>query len=139
MKIMFPAKIIKDKSGMFFVRFMDLEEAVTEGETLEEALFNAREVLTLTLESRMDESMEIPFPREVSEENIHVIAPAARVQAAYLVHHARGKKSMADLARALETSWPAVKRLENPRHSPTLKILEKTAATLGKKLILSFE
>ncbi len=81
MKTMFPAKIIRDKSGMFFVRFMDLEEAVTEGETLEEALFNAREVLTLTLESRMEEGMEIPFPREVSEGNIYLIAPAAIILA----------------------------------------------------------
>ncbi len=139
MKTLFPAKMELDESGMYFVRFLDLEEAVTEGETLEEALFNAREVLTLTLEARMDEGMDIPFPSEIADEKIHLIAPAARVQAAFLVHHCRGDKSLADLARALETSWPAVKRLENPHHSPTLKILEKAAASLGKKLVLSFE
>ena len=139
MKPIFPARIYQDETGRFFVRFPDLDEAVTEGETSEEALFNAQEVLTLTLESRLIEGIDIPDPQDISGSDIHFIAPAARVQAALLIHRARGNRSMADLARALETSWPSVKRLENPRHSPTIKILEKAANTLGKKLILSFE
>ena len=135
----FPARVQVDESGMYFVQFLDLSEAITEGKTLEEALFNAQEVLTLTLESRLDEGIDIPDPQDASDDQIHYIAPAARVQAALLIHHARGDRSMADLARALETSWPAVKRLENPHHSPTIKVLEKAATTLGKRLILSFE
>jgi antitoxin HicB len=139
MKTVFPAHIEPDESGRYFVRFLDLAEALTEGETLEEALFNAREVLTLTLEARLAEGMDLPIPGESTGENVHGITPAARVQAAYLVHRNRGDRSLADLARALETSWPAVKRLEDPHHSPTLKMLERTAASLGKKLVLSFE
>ncbi|CAN2042695.1 antitoxin HicB [Candidatus Magnetomoraceae bacterium gMMP-15] len=139
MKSVFPARIERDKSNMFFVQFLDLEEAITDGETLEEALFNAQEVLTLTIESRLDENLEIPFPQQQDADNIYFITPAARVQAALLVHQARGKRSIADLARTLGTSWPAAKRLEDPHHSPTLKRLEKAAATLGKRLVLSFE
>ncbi len=139
MKPFFPARIEQDEKGMFFVQFINLEEAITDGETLEEALFNAQEVLTLTIESRLDEGIEISPPMKVTGDNIHYIAPAARVQAALLVHHARGNRSMADLARALGTSWPAAKRLENPRHSSTLKALDKAAAALGKRLILNFE
>jgi antitoxin HicB len=37
----------------------------------------------------------------------------------------------AELARSLETSWPSAQRLENPRHSPTLRQQEQGAA-LGK-------
>jgi antitoxin HicB len=61
------------------------------------------------------------------------------VQAALLVRQARGDRSLAELARALETSWPAAKRLENPRHYPTMKQLEKAAAAMGKRLVLTFE
>ncbi len=139
MKPIYAAKITKDEDGYFFVSFPDFDEAVTDGETMEEALFNAQEVLTLTLESRMDEGMEIPEPHRYKGKDLHYLAPAARVQAALLVHNARGNRSLADLARALETSWPSAQRLENPHHSPTLKMLDKAAATLGKKLILSFE
>ena len=124
MKSAFPARIKKDKSKIFFVQFLDLDEAITDGETLEEALFNAQEVLTLTIESRLDENIEIPLPQQEEADNIYFIAPAARVQAALLVHQARGNRSIADLARALGTSWPAAKRLEDPRHSPTLKIVK---------------
>lgn len=139
MKPVYPAEITKDEKGFFFVRFPDFDEAITDGESLEEALFNAQEVLTLTIEGRMDEGINIPDPQQASGKNIHFIAPAARVQAALLVHRARGNRSLADLARALETSWPSAKRLEDPHHSPTLKMLDRAAATLGKRLVLSFE
>jgi antitoxin HicB len=46
---------------------------------------------------------------------------------------------MSQIARALETSWPAAQRMENPKHWPTLRQLEKAAAALGKRLVLSFE
>jgi antitoxin HicB len=139
MKPVYPAEITQDEKGFFFVRFLDFDEAVTDGESMEEALFNAQEVLTLTIEGRMDEGIDIPDPRQTTGKTVHFIAPAARVQAALLVHRARGNRSLADLARALETSWPSAKRLEDPHHSPTLKMLDRAAATLGKRLILSFE
>jgi antitoxin HicB len=137
MKIVYPAIITKDKGGRYLVTFPDLPEAVTEGETMEEALFNASEVLTLTLEGRAEEGMEIPTPSTIK--NAHEIAPSARVQAALLLRMSRGKKKVADIARALHTSWPSISRLEDPTHWPSLKQLEKVAATLGKRLVLNLE
>ncbi len=46
---------------------------------------------------------------------------------------------MSELAPALETSWPSAQRLEDPKHWPTLRQLEKAASALGKRLVLSFE
>ena len=139
MKIEYPAQITQEKDGIFFVSFPDIEEAVTQGETLEEALFNATEVLSLTLEYRLDEGMELPEPSTVTGEDIYLIPPDVKVQAALLIRKAREGRSLADLARILETSWPSVKRLENPHNSPTLKMIDKAAAALGKRLVLSFE
>jgi len=139
MKIEYPARITKEEDGIFFVSFPDIHEAMTQGETLEEALFNASEVLTLTMEYRLDEDQKIPEPSIIKGRHIHLISPDAKVQAALLVRKARAEKSLADLARALETSWPSVKRLENPHNSPTLKMIDKAAAALGKRLVLSFE
>jgi len=139
MKIEYPARIEKDADGIFFVSFPDIEEAVTQGETLEEALFNASEVLTLTMEYRLDENRDIPDPSPDRGKHIYQIAPAAKVQAALLIRKARADKSIADLARNLETSWPSAKRLEDPHNSPTLKMIDRAAAVFGKKLVLSFE
>lgn len=139
MKIEYPARIIQDEDDVLFVSFPDIDEAMTQGETLEEALFNASEVLTLALEYRLDEDQEIPEPSSVTGDDIHLVSPDARVQAALLIRKSRSGRSLAELARALGTSWPSVKRLENPHNSPTLKMIDKAAAALGKRLVLSFE
>jgi antitoxin HicB len=60
-------------------------------------------------------------------------------QAAFLIRQARGERSFAELARALETSWPVAKKLEDPKHWPTLRALDRTAAALGKRLVLVME
>ena len=138
MKIVYPAIIKKQKDKRYFVKFPDLKEAVTEGQTLQEALFNAVEVLTLTLEGRIDEGMEIPNPSKVKK-SWHGITPSARVQAALLMRFSKGKHTTAEIARMLETSWPAVARLEDPHHWPSLRQLERTAAVLGKSLVISLE
>ena len=61
MKIQYPASITK-MGGEYLVRFPDFAEALTDGITLEEALFNAAEVLTVTLEGRVAEGIKIPSP-----------------------------------------------------------------------------
>lgn len=140
MNFEYPANIEKGADKRYFVSFIDFEEAVTEGETLEEALFNASEVLNLTIEGRFDEKLNIPSPSRLrSNRNVYYIAPAARVQAALLFKFARKNRSVADIARALGTSWPAVSRLEDPHHTPSLRQLEKVASALGKRLIINFD
>jgi antitoxin HicB len=140
MNILYPAKIMFNKNDQrYTVTFYNLPEAITEGETLEEALINASEVLTLTLEGRLDEGMVIPTPSQKTTKDTYYIAPSARVQAAILIRLSRGKQSIAELARALDSSWPAISRLENPRHWPSLRQLERTATALGKRLVLSLE
>ncbi|MDR0996301.1 MAG: hypothetical protein LBL69_01400, partial [Zoogloeaceae bacterium] len=59
------------------------------------------------------------------------------IQAALLLRQARGNRTYADLARALETSWDVAKRLENPRHWPSLRALDRAATALGCQLVLS--
>ena len=65
MNIRYPAIIEHQAEGGFTVSFPDLDEAITEGDSLEEALFNAADVLTLTLESRIDEGKNIPMPSSI--------------------------------------------------------------------------
>ncbi len=139
MKIEYPAKIIQDEDGNYVVQFLDLEEVFTEGSDLEEALFNASEVLSLCLEQRIADKKEIPEPSEKKGKEIYMVIPETGVQAAILIRKARGNNSLAALARALETSWPSVQRLENPKTSSTLKMIDKAANAYGKRLVLSFE
>lgn len=140
MNILYPATIKYSKNdGRYTVKFIDLPEAITEGENIKEALANASEVLTLSLEGRLDEGMKIPLPTTTKRKNIHIFAPSARVQAALLIKFAKGKHTKAELARKLATSWPAISRLEDPHHWPSLRQLEKVLSAMGKRLIISVE
>jgi len=138
MEIRYPALIEPQTDGTFMVQFVDLPDTFTEGGSLDEAVFNATEVLSGMLGWRMDEGREIVAPT-LNLKDAHYIAPDAKTQAALLLRLARGDRSFADLARALETSWPVAKRLEDPKHWPSLRTLDRAAAALGKRLVLSFE
>ena len=138
MEIRYPATVTEQADGSFLVSFIDLPDTFTEGKTKEEAVFNASEVLSGMLAWRLDEAKDVPAP-SLQVEGAQYIAPDAKTQAAMLLRLARGERSLSDLARALETSWPAAKRLENPSHWPSLKTLDRAAAALGKRLVLVLE
>lgn len=137
MDIRYPATVEQESDGVFLVRFVDLGDTFTEGQTLEEALFNAVEVLSAMLAWRLDEAKDVPAPSQNVQGAVYV-APDAKTQAAML-RLARGERTLSDLARALQTSWPAAKRLKDPIPWPSLKMLDRAAAALGKRLVLALE
>lgn len=134
--IRYAAILEPQRGGGFTVTFPDIPEVVTEGDDRDSALFNAAEALTLALEQRLEDGDSLPAPTR--RKGATWIEPAAAVQAAALVKQAReGQgKSLADLARALNTSWPSAQRLETPTANPTLRQLERAAAALGKRLVV---
>ena len=138
MDIRYPATVEAQADGSYLVQFVDLPDTFTEGKTREEALFNAVEVLSAMLAWRLDEAKDVPAP-SAKATGAHYIAPDAKTQAAMLLRLARGERTLSELARALETSWPAAKRLEDPTHWPSLKTLDRAAAALGKRLVLTLE
>lgn len=138
MKSEYPYTVEKDEDGFLFVQFIDLEEVFTQGETLEEARYNASEVLSAMLAYRLEKHQEIPEPSECPS-NGFLATPEPKVQAALLLRKARGNKSLTELANAMNITWAAVEKLENPHHCPSLKQLDKAAKALGKKLVLSLE
>ena len=138
MEIRYPAILEPQEGSGFFVRFLDLKDTFTEGDTREEAIFNAAEVLTAMLLVKLEDGDAIPAPSSHVPGSM-MIAPDAKTQAALLVRFARGERPLAEIARALGTSWPSAKRLEDPAHWPSLKSLERAAAAMGKRLVLAFE
>lgn len=138
MIIAYPYLTEPDEDGGYFVHFIDIEEAFTQADTLEEAAFNAAEVLTGILACRLDDNEDIPDPSDCPK-NGYMASPSPKVQAALLLKKARGNKSLTELANAMNTTWAAAQRLENPQHWTSLKQLDKAAKALGKRLILTLE
>lgn len=140
MNMHYPARITPQEGGGLLVQFVDLADTFTEGSTLDEALFNACEVLSGMLSWHLGEGHALPAPTAgLVDAQVHYVAPDAKTQAALLLRAARGERTLADLARALDTSWPAAKRLEDANHWPSLKTLDRAARVLGKRLVLSLE
>jgi antitoxin HicB len=132
--VKFAAIFEPQPEGGYTVTFSDIPEAITEGDTKDECLHNAQEVLTLCLEQRMDDGETIPDASTVK--GGIWIEPSAAMQAAVLVRAWRTKqgKTVSEIARTLNTSWAAAQKLESHRANPTLRQLERTAAALGKRL-----
>jgi antitoxin HicB len=77
----YPATVETQEDGTVFVQFVDLPDTFTEGQTREEALFNAAEVLSAMLAWRLDASQPVPAPSQ-KVRGAHYIAPDAKTQAA---------------------------------------------------------
>ena len=130
MNLRYPAKITKEGSD-YLVNFVDLKGIYTYGESLEHALAMGEEALSGMLAVMLEKEQDIPAPSAPKGKYVYTIAPDASVQAALLFRLNKNGHSISDLARALGTSWAAVQRLEDPRHSPNIKTLERAAAALG--------
>ena len=71
-----------EEEGGYSVFVPALPECHTQGETIEEALANAREAIELCLEGRLADSEEIPIEREgASLVRVTVDVPASRAKA----------------------------------------------------------
>lgn len=138
MRTSYPANITPQENGAFLLTFVDLPDTFTEGQTIEEALFNGAEVLSAMLGWHLDQGHAIP-PPSLGLAGAHYIAPDAKTQAVLLLRGVRADRTIADLARGLGTSWAAAQRLDDPHHWPSLKQLDRAARVLGKRLVLSVE
>jgi antitoxin HicB len=136
----YPAKIVKRRGGAYEVQFLDLDDAFTYGDTLEEALDYASEVLSGIILARLDLEVDVPKPsKSVKGKNIFYVLPDGKTQSALLIREAFAGQNVAKIARSMDTSWPAVNRLKNPSHWPTLKQLERALRAAGKQLVIGMK
>ncbi|MFI4963715.1 MAG: type II toxin-antitoxin system HicB family antitoxin [Legionellales bacterium] len=124
------AKIEPDGEG-YLVTFRDIENAFTAGDTWDEAVFNAQEVLDLILLDRLEKDEEIPMPSVFKNGEV-AIAVSPEVAAPGLLHIMRisNHRSMADVARIMGVSYQSYQRLESGKNL-TMKSLKKAASALG--------
>ncbi|HEY1213151.1 MAG TPA: type II toxin-antitoxin system HicB family antitoxin [Bryobacteraceae bacterium] len=63
----YPARFEPVEGGRFVVRFRDVPEAITQGETIEEALVMAADVLATVMDFYFEDRRPVPIPSEVEE------------------------------------------------------------------------
>ncbi len=121
--------------GGYVVTFPDVPGAVTEGDTLDEALANAAEALNGVIESRFERGYTLPQSKVRRGKKYHAVEVSPRIAIAWELRHARGKRSQSEVAKKLNISQQAYCKLENPRTcNPTVRTLEKITTILDKRL-----
>jgi antitoxin HicB len=135
-EIRYPARFKTSKSGIT-ITFPDFDEAISEARIWQEAMANAEEVLTLTIEGRLEDGEALPSPKGFK--GAVWVAPSAKAQAAMLFRAHRGDVTTADLQRRLSTSsWSRVVELERAANV-TLDRADRAARALGFRLVLAYE
>jgi antitoxin HicB len=136
--IEYPARFTREKEGGFSVVFPDLPGCITEGDSMEEAMANAREALTGYLESIDSRSLKIPLPSALKGRGIRLIAPEKTVAFAIGLKALRKEKGLnqKQVAERIGIAYQTYQRFEDPvKANPTLKSIERLEKVFGLDLI----
>ena len=132
----YPARFTRDKhSGGFVVTFPDVPEAITEGDTFDEAMSMAQEALELALTFYTEASKALPKPGPLKR-GMRMVSVPALSEAKFMLYSAlRGAGiRKIDLARRLGCSPSQVDRLLDIQHKSRLDQLEAAFTAMGKRL-----
>ena len=124
----YPVELTPDDNDTFLVTFPDIPEAITFGETKEEALVYGLDALETILEVYMERKMPIPFP-STANGRLVVVLPVV-IAGKVVLHNTliEAGKRKADLARMLNLSPTVVDRLLSLRHKSRIEQIETALA-----------
>jgi len=127
-----------EEDGGYVVTFRDVPEAITQGDTPDEALRKAADALTVALEFYAEDKQGFPKPSKLQPDEHLVTLPA--LVAAKLELYRRmcetGTTRVA-LAKMLGVDERAVRRLLAYKHRSHIGQIEAALAKLGKRLEIS--
>jgi len=132
----YPVILTPDKEvGGFVVTFPDIPEAITQGETVDEALAMAAEALESAMDFYFDSKRAVPMP-SLAKRRQHVVALPLSVSAKVLLLNEMIRQQVrpAELARRLQTTPQEVNRLTNLHHTTKIDGIAGAMKVLGKTL-----
>ena len=133
----FPATFTPDDDGGFVVTFRDLPEAITQGDTEEQALIEAADCLEEAIAARIDDKLDIPNPFPYQKyEHIVILPIQTALKAALYLAMQEAAITKLQLARLLEVDEKEVRRILDPRHGTKLLTIERALAALGRRIEL---
>lgn len=139
MKYIYPVTLTEDTDdGGYVVTCRDLPEAVTQGDTVAEALAEAADALDEALCGRINYGRDIPEPSadQAGERLVPVPVTTALKAAAYIKFRESGQTKVA-IAEALDIKESEVRRILDPRHDTKAATLERFIRSLGGDVLVS--
>jgi antitoxin HicB len=134
----YPAKLTKDDEGWFNVSFRDVPEALTSGETFEEAAMMAADALETALSFYVEQRIPLPQASKIkSGETVIHISALGMAKAALYTAMLEQKVSRAELARRLGWHLAQVQRALDFCHASKLEQIETALAALGLRMVVN--
>ncbi|MEN4910796.1 type II toxin-antitoxin system HicB family antitoxin [Erwinia amylovora] len=131
----YPVTFDCDETGCA-VLFPDIPEAMTGGDTREEALAMAQDALVTAFDFYFEDRREVPPPSTVGAAFVEV---PASVAAKVLLLNAvvQAGVTNAELARMIDTRPQEITRVLDLHHSTKIDTIQKALLALGKQLELA--
>jgi antitoxin HicB len=132
----YAVKLTPDKEdGGYVVTCRDLPEAITQGDSVEDAVVEAADALEEAIAARIDDGRDIPEPsaRKRGERSVSVPPSMALKAAVYLAMRDAGI-SNSELARRLNLDEKEARRILDPHHPTKLPRIEAALTALGRQV-----
>ncbi len=140
-QFVYPVTVTPDpQDGGLVVQFVDFPEAITQGETLQEALHEAADCLEEAVANRIALNLSLPVPSVIDEGSHCVTLPVqmAAKAALYLAMKEVGVTNV-ELAERLGYDEKEVRRLLDPHHASKIPRIESALQAIGKQLVIGFQ
>lgn len=137
MRYAYPYELSPQPERGFTVTFPDVPEAVTEGDTIGEAMERAEDALVTALSFYTDRNEPLPIPSTQGKSPLALVSPLAAAKLA--LHDAMLDAGMSnvEMARRLGLDEKAVRRLRDPLHRSHIGMVEAALRLLGRRLEVS--
>ena len=135
----FPIILTPDlEDGGFVVTFPDIPEAITQGDTKEEAIAMAKDALETAIEFYFEDKRAVPAPSKLKRGQHAVDLPASLSAKVLLLNEmVKQKIRPIELARRLNTTPQEVNRLTNLRHTTRIDGIAAALQAMGRHLEIS--
>jgi antitoxin HicB len=135
LRFTYPIRLTPDRrDGGYIVRSRDIPEAITQGESVDDALAEAAGALQAALEARIEDGHDIPAPSAPKRGERLVSTPiTTALKAAVHVALRESGVSKTELARRMQVDEKEARRMLDPRHPTKVPTLERALAVLGRR------
>lgn len=135
LRFTYPIRLTPDRrDGGYIVRSRDIPEAITQGESVDDALAEAAGALQAALEARIEDGLDIPAPSVPKRgERLAGTPITTALKAAVHVALRDSGVSKSELARRMQVDEKEARRMLDPRHPTKVPTLERALAVLGRR------
>lgn len=130
----YPATFTQD-DGYIVVTFRDIPEAITQGETHEEALEMAHDALQTALEFYFEDNRTVPMPSPITADDVAIELPLSVWSKVLLLNTMLSQHiTQAELAKRMGIKPQQVTRIVDLSHATKIDTIANAFKALGKQM-----